>query len=453
MNHMPTRIFLYGVPKRDRSAIEVLLRHDDRSAVIVDDPSHADVSVIDLDGPAHQEVWEQALREFDGPRIVTSVRERDYANPDKYIRKPCHSSQLLEAIHKLAERFPEIDDELIARGAPVSAVETCATDDAGEARVNRKRDTVELESIPVAEIRETVSPAPAGPFSAIRALSPGVDEDDGIPTLTVRESLPPEFPAEDPAESTAEREEGLPDAAEAPDKMAEIHFLDVEPARAGGEVSGGPDHTVEVEAPAFVASESDADESFYAPEKTLQGIVARAWEMAVERNMPLEICELGEPLILCPRREVVLTTFTDEHLESLSQLPMDVEEVEVSWVDPFMVDSIMSRSEDRPVSYDHFLWKITLLCSRGRLPQGVSKTEPVELQKGREIEPPPFPDAREMMALWEQGTVSLAETVDRTGLSVGEVSGFFSAMHALGLASVPDRRRRGLLGRLFHKSA
>lgn len=456
MKNTPTRISLYGFPKRDRNAIEVLLRHDSGGVVIVDDPEHADVQVIDLDGPAHEEVWEQARREFDGPRVVISVRERAYADPDEMIRKPYHSSRLLEAIHRLAERFPEIDDRLVAASREAQpgekrAVEVPETepDEAAVAgaETDRKRDTVELESIPVATVRETISPQPEGPFSAIRSRSLAPGEDDGIPTLTIREEPPTGFVEETPAEP--QREES-PEADDSSTGLAEVHFLDVHPGETD-ELST-PDSTVQVEVPPIALATDPVEESGYDPEKTLQGIVARAWEMAGERNMPLEICELGEPLILCPRRRIVLTTLTDEHLESLSQMPLNVEDVEVSWVDPFMVDSIVSQSTDRPVSFNEFCWKVALMCSRGRLPEGVSPSEPVELRM-EDDEHPAYPGGAEMIALWKAEAVSLTDTSVKLGYPAEEVFTFFSAMRALGLADVPGRHRKGLFSRLFHKLA
>ncbi len=504
MSNSTPRIGLYGFREKDRNAIAVLMRNHPGIAELEEDPARMDIAIIDLDGPDHRELWSRSVREFDGPRIVVSIRERDYAEPAVFIRKPYHASRLIEAINAVET---EAGRPASAAAAPQPQQNTnLGISDIRSAKV---LDITRTTAIAQAEIDDAYpeatetsrSSATGEQTSSLTGLYRHLQArnrvaDDDIPTLTSL-AIPEAFDGHDLSsiDKGAEAGAGIETRTErtfsASLPMSEFadddgELLDPTDELPVSEVfdrppfelletaepdtpSPGVDVEKESESVDFAAGHYEppapvgmdigspaepASDLYYEPDQCLQGVIRDARAKALAIGSPVEVCDLGEPLILCPSRNIVLTTLTDEHLESLSQMSIDPARVGISEVDDFMVDTIVSQSTGKPGSLDAFFWKIAVLCSRGRLPAGTVPDAPVMLEEGKHpVGVSAFSEGQAIVALWREGSETLVGTAAALNLPQRDVYSFYSAMDALELIHHPGKRRSGIFSRLFHHSA
>ena len=169
-------------------------------------------------------------------------------------------------------------------------------------------------------------------------------------------------------------------------------------------------------------------------------------------------------IFLPPGGQPVLSQMNDAYLRTLSVVPIAEPSLTVSLLrnDPGYAqdDTLLTSSREA------LLWKSTLWASRGRVPIGTRLDIPVYLRYWPNLTRLLLlPHSMRIAALWANQPHSLLATAKTLAIPQRHVFSFYSAAHALGLASTSQRgvdtllttepppvdQRRGLLTRLLNR--
>ncbi len=200
----------------------------------------------------------------------------------------------------------------------------------------------------------------------------------------------------------------------------------------------------------------------YRPEDFLQSHFAHACERADAKNRCVKIKTPRGSICLSPHEQQVVVEFSDSQLRTLSVIPISDSGVSLRVQESD--DPIEPKYAVSTISRDALLWKTSLWASRGRFPADTDLNTPVFLRRWPNLTRLPlFPHALRIAALWTNQPHSLLDTAKVLGIPQRHVFGFYSAAHALGLASTGRRavdtliepsppqknRYQGLFGRIL----
>ncbi len=183
---------------------------------------------------------------------------------------------------------------------------------------------------------------------------------------------------------------------------------------------------------------------FYDPKDYLQGHIQSVIKLAFARKEPMRLETPWKAITILPEQNRVHIVADEAQVRAACGIPfrnivglnVDTDSrkqvVNIKPVEQQGVEQIL-RSPDL-VRLDAFLWKIALLTSKGRLPEGVDLNQAFFLKRWpgmtRLLLPP---HAMRIAALLVQKPYSLFEASQKMGIRQQYVFAFVSAAHALGL--------------------
>jgi len=278
----PLKAVLYGFNERARATLQMFFDGKGRECCEIVDGGDADIGIIDLDGVDASRAWSRFREQHGRPALVLSVTERDL--PDSvWVHKPLNFDTLLAGIQEL------------------------------------RRDYVEASS-------SRLNPAKQSHTGLVGGV-PTVPEPV---TAAVDTRVPVPQPAPDILQIASEAavvvgnrplvEQAIPIPVVVPDKAAVVGDTAVVPQH-----SDADDDYYRRD---IHASYGDRDDSVYRdpgqnadvtydPENYLQGVLARAMRLAREEGVAMRLSGVGQPLVVLPDRNALVTGMRDHYLRSL----------------------------------------------------------------------------------------------------------------------------------------
>jgi len=427
----PLKAVLYGFNERARATLQMFFDGKGRECCEVVDGGDADIGIIDLDGVDASRAWSRFREQHGRPALVLSVTERDL--PDSvWVHKPLNFDTLLAGIQELRRDYVE----------------------ASSSRLNPAKQSH----------AEQVGGVPSVPEPAAAAVDTRVPAPQSAPDMLQI--------ASDAAVVVGNRplvEQAILIPVVVHDKAAVVCDTAVVPQRSDADDTyyrrdmhasyGDRDDS------AYRDPGQDADVT-YDPENYLQGVLARAMRLAREEGVAMRLSGIGQPLVVLPDRNALVTGMRDHYLRSLCIQPMRNLRVRIESAGP-----LSAWSGDVPGlrRYDAVLWNVAFWTSRGRLPGGINADDAVHLLRW-----PNFtrlavpPHALQIVAYWSAQPRPLRETAEALQVPVRAVYGLFSVCHALEFVTtrrvepaascgepppcaIPEPARRRLFGALLRK--
>ncbi|MEN8166363.1 MAG: hypothetical protein ABFR65_02675 [Pseudomonadota bacterium] len=201
----------------------------------------------------------------------------------------------------------------------------------------------------------------------------------------------------------------------------------------------------------------------YEPNAFLHSHISRACVTADDRNRCVRIQAPRGSIYLLPDGHSAFLKFSDSQLRTLSAVPIVERSLSVSVLE---AGYTLEQDDDSSlINRDTLLWKTTLWASRGRVPVGTRLDIPVYIRRWPNLTRLLlFPNALRIAALWASHPYTLQTTARILAIPQRHVFGFYSAAHALGLASTSQRavdtlfepaplqknRRHSLFGRILN---
>lgn len=185
---------------------------------------------------------------------------------------------------------------------------------------------------------------------------------------------------------------------------------------------------------------------FYNPNDYLQGSFQKAVRLSKHRNKAVKLdMGRGKAMFILPTADSVILDVSDRLLRPLCvQSTNTGQHFSAAELDE-TEESLLARKKGQPCSeIEPLLWKVTLWSSRGRVPFDTNLKGTVVLTNWpnftRLIAIPQF---IRMAAYWSQGEHSLFETTASLGIPQRYMLSFYSACHALNLASISAKTDAG----------
>ncbi len=182
--------------------------------------------------------------------------------------------------------------------------------------------------------------------------------------------------------------------------------------------------------------------ALYDPALFLQGFLQQAVTLAEESGQAVTVTGVWGQWRIPPTNGPIDVNMPDHHLRSLCVVNMNEKEVRLALAD----DSEPLTCMSDPISRDAFIWKVTLLTARGRVPLGTPLGAPVFLRHWpdlNELLVPPY--AMRIAALWLNHPIDLISLAERLDIPQRHVFSLYSACSAIGLAGPARRASDGLV--------
>ncbi len=426
MNNQVYRLRLHGFKDRELQALLLYFENQSGITQFVVSEQDADIAIVDLDGPEHAVVWKKLKESFTGPVIALAFRERKYAASANYIPKPYHSERLVEAIKALGAG-------LVANKDPIEPVSTDKFID--------KANHVGADTESIAKIDEEKPPASG--FQDVTEF----DISQAAEIVMQEERVVQDHTAKRKNNDLLNAQDSMPKSKAASKKWYAEKAVPMRDVGSHVEIDS-VDYSYMLSSEDY-RFEDQGNRLYYQPADMLQGIVTDVLSTARQTGRPVLINGLGAPLYLSPVRGFVLTTISDQRLAALSRISISMDQLKISLLDEEQAEVLSSVSQASKEPMATFLWRLTVLCARGRVPIGVPMDKPVRLTIPPELTLPAMPGGEAISRLWRTESVSLRETPERLRIPYRDVFNFYSAAKVVGLIECSAPPRKGLLGRLM----
>lgn len=371
-------IGLCNISERSSAAIQTLLRSNAQFHSRITAEHEAEIVIVDIDGGNPADLWSKFRQKFPThPAIVLSITEQHISDV-LWVRKPVSPALLLEAI--------QLADRQIQPAPPP------------------------VQSPPVAQI----------PQETNTSNQPQIAQQPNIALADTEDQTPASATTATTKITRHYRD----------DQKSAVHTREV--TLAMGEAAGQSifgDH-----------SDIDAQNSnipahvFYEPHTMLQGLISETLEAARADGKSRVIEGVLAAFIVIPDAPGwILTELSVQRIRAISA-------VNLSNMLQTNVRYLIERK--RPILLPKFLlenvlWLVSLSASRGRVPIGTNLHAPVKLDRWPNFTRlETIPHAMRISALWLAHPMSLLETATRLKIPQRYVFSFYSAAHAIGIASL-----------------
>jgi hypothetical protein len=390
----PILIGLCYVTERSAAAIETLLRSTSQcSGRIVVEPE-AEIVIVDLDSGNPAEMWLKFRQRFPThPAIALSIAEQQI--PDViWVKKPIKPVLLLEAITLASKQLKPAPVPAHPPKQPTSA-----------ASVTQASNEVLISQLQKSKHSDTTSHVTKS--HKISAQAPTIDQP------VIDQPVPPsEIVVTARSESKNTK-----------------HTRDVTLAMEGESSQGifGNHPDIDPQNPDIPAH------IFYDPHVMLQGLITETMKAARANGKSRVIKSVLATILVIPDAPGwILTSLSTQRIRAISA-------VHLANMLQTNVRDLIERK--RPIllprhPLENFLWLVALSAARGRVPLGTDLRAPVKLERW-----PNFtrleviPHAMRISALWLTQPMNLLETATRLHIPQRYVFAFYSAAHAVGIAS------------------
>jgi hypothetical protein len=422
MNSQAVRVKLYGFKDRELQALRLLLGNKSAVAQLIISEQDADIAIVDLDGADHALVWKKLKETFSGPVITLSFRERKYATPASYIPKPYHSDRLIEVINTLSA-WLKPDDGL------TEAVSTNRLIDKNEHSRSNIEAIIETDraSLPASEYADVTE------LDISQAAEIVMQEETGAGGESTRLKKEQRIATQVSLANSVV----TPGVQQENKKVSDLGLVEYAYMRSDDDYR----------------SEDLGNRLYYQPADMLQGVVADVLSTARQTGRPGFIEGLGAPLFMSPLRSFVLTEISSHRLAALCRISISMEQLKISLLDEEQAEKLTTGAKGKKEPIATFLWKLAILCARGRVPVGAALNEPVRLTFSPELTLPPIPGGDAISLLWRTKSVTLQDTPERLRIPYRDVFNFYSAAKVVGLIESERHlnSKKGLFGRLVKK--
>jgi len=191
---------------------------------------------------------------------------------------------------------------------------------------------------------------------------------------------------------------------------------------------------------------------YYKQDDYALGFLLKAVTLARSQSACVKLTCWGKPFIVFnpTRNEEILTDMSDGMIRSLGVMRTIGEELHIEL-------HVMTAKEFSALLKDNagtmtlfpaqaFIWKLTLLTARGRVPDGTDLLQPVFLQHWPNLTRlDPIPHGLRIAALWSKQPRSLLSMFGILGIPFEHILNLYSAANAIGLAGPANRKADALI--------
>ncbi|MBL3527928.1 MAG: hypothetical protein JMN27_09915 [gamma proteobacterium endosymbiont of Lamellibrachia anaximandri] len=384
-DYRPLKVALLDINERLENRLRYFFSDRCQGDYVVDvDPQSADICLIDLDGLRGKSYWaKHAEHQHNCPAILLSLHKTEVENA-KWLQKPLQANLLHSELEKIREKLHLQQRQATPASLPNSSAETEVALSGHHQELRRK-----IKSLQAVLKKEEIR----------RAQLNVCRQGDNPPLL----SEPADVPTRQISVGNQEIKTAVPFIGSTPDVD-----LDNETQRAWVQ---------------------------YDPKKFLIGRVQKAIKLAETSGRPVSISSSHGSITIVPMTREVLVEIDGQRLQSLASQPVNDDEYQLSVQDS--VCDIPGQTHRRPV--EAFVWELTLWTSLGRIPVNVSPNNTVIFKHWPNLTRLQiFPQATRIAALWAKQTHTLASTAQALEIPQRYVFSFFSAAHAIGLATTEE---------------
>ncbi|CAA0078440.1 Uncharacterised protein [BD1-7 clade bacterium] len=179
---------------------------------------------------------------------------------------------------------------------------------------------------------------------------------------------------------------------------------------------------------------------YYAPESTLQGYIDRAKQMSAKKGQQMVIhCE-NRQLIVDASTNRLYINFKMSVLKALCRFELNRKNTTIR---PALNNNRQLEERFNAMCLDKALWEIALMCSRGRLPNGINENTPLQLSQW-----PIFtrwhiaPHAMRISSVWIQQTATAAQVATQLNIEPYFAYAFLAAATAAGIAEIDSSQAK-----------
>ncbi len=211
---------------------------------------------------------------------------------------------------------------------------------------------------------------------------------------------------------------------------------------------------------------------YYKQDDYALGYLSKAVELARRQSACVKLTCWNKPFIVFnpARNEEILTNMSDGMIRNLGVMRTTGQELHIK-------SNVMTAEEFSTLLKDNadsmtlfpaqvFIWKLTLLTARGRVPEGTDLMKPVFLKHWPNMTRlDPIPHGLRIAALWSKQPRSLLGMFAVLGIPFDHILNLYSAAKTIGLAGQANRNadaliepddpkehhHRGLFSSLLHK--
>ncbi len=408
MSRKKLKIGLHGMDAKGQDLLRMFLVGQMTVPYELVDQFPQDVAIFDADVVDSPQKWEFLRRQFDGLVLVFSVLEKNWPET-VWVQKPV-SANFKPAMQKvmamLEEKSPSSEPRPFKIPFSVS------------------RDAVEPDVVAV------TSPRP------IKAAEPVPD-------------------------SGYVQAKELPEVANV--ALSPVHEAMLAFKRAGQTELRRLEYSGNIH---DVSYEHGDAEVFYRPEEYFQGFLNTGYELSRRDNKPaLTIC-CERDFSFCTTAVQFSTSLREQFLRSMSVIPLAGRKYKLKVITPeeFMRMESAIFTDPKLINLEVTLWKVALWTARGRVPEGTSLTDPVQLRCWPNFTRLPLiQHALNISALWVKKPTSLLNTAKILSVPYADVFALYSACLELGLIRLQPQlpqtvasdleqeqpKKRGFLSRLL----
>ena len=178
----------------------------------------------------------------------------------------------------------------------------------------------------------------------------------------------------------------------------------------------------------------------YNPSDFIQSHLQLACMTADTKNRCVVLGTARGSIYVMPGNEDVLLNISEKQLRTLSMVPITKNEITTTVLESNRLQQFVHDNSIISVNRECLIWKCALWASRGRVPFGTTLNTPVFMSHWPNLTRLMlFPSAMRIAALWVNQPYSLLDTVKALTIPQRNVFGFYSASHALGIASTNNR--------------
>jgi len=217
---------------------------------------------------------------------------------------------------------------------------------------------------------------------------------------------------------------------------------------------------------------SDFAGLYFNPDDYALGALLKAIDETRKLSSCIKLTCWNKPFIVFnpARNEEILTNMSEGMLRNLGVMRTIGEELciesEILGAEEFSALLQTHRDSLRLFPAQAFIWKLTLLTARGRVPEGTDLMQPVYLQHWPNMTRlEPIPHGLQIAALWAKQPRPLLSMFAILGIPFDHILNLYSAANAIGLAGPANRQvdsfiepdspkehqHRGLFSSLLHK--
>lgn len=195
---------------------------------------------------------------------------------------------------------------------------------------------------------------------------------------------------------------------------------------------------------------TDMSALYYDRDAFMEGLLIQALSDARSKQQVARLsCFGGATLLVSPGEGLIHTDIGDSAFRNLAIIPLKehgFSDADLDWVDEAQVALLVKARKLKSVDLDCFLWDLSVMTSRGRIPRSDAIDQPVYLKHWPNLTRcRAIPEAMRIAGLWVKQPTTLLRLFDLLEIPFEHILTFYSAASAIGLAGSGNRRADSLV--------